>query len=67
MRMMAEEAEVRPEDILGHDLFLYNREKGSIWGANEEYVSIGRLDDLQCAFSSLKGFLAGEKQKAGDS
>lgn len=25
MRMLAEEAEIRPEDILGHDLFLYNR------------------------------------------
>ena len=63
MKTVAEAAGVKAEDILGHDLFLYNREKGSIWGANEEYVSIGRLDDLQCAFSSLKGFLAGEKQE----
>ena len=30
MRMMAEEAEVRAEDILGHDLFLYNRMPGTI-------------------------------------
>ena len=32
---MAEEAEVRPEDILGHDLFLYNRMPGTIWGFPE--------------------------------
>ena len=63
MKNIAEAADVKEENILGHDLFLYNREKGSVWGANEEYVSIGRLDDLQCAFSSLKGFLAGEKKE----
>ena len=60
MKTIAEAADVKEENILGHDLFLY---KGSVWGANEEYVSIGRLDDLQCAFSSLKGFLAGEKKE----
>ena len=47
MKTIAEAAGVKEENILGHDLFLYNREKGSVWGANEEYVSIGRLDDLQ--------------------
>lgn len=63
MKTVAQAAGVEEEAILGHDLFVYNREKGSVWGANEEYVSIGRLDDLQCAFSSLKGFLAGEKKE----
>ena len=57
MRTIAENAGVKEEDILGHDIFLYNRVKGSIWGANEEFVSSSRLDDLQCAFSSLQGFL----------
>ena len=59
LKIVAESAGVSPEDILGHDLFLYNRTPGTIWGAEEEFVSGPRLDDLQCAFSSLKGFLAG--------
>ena len=63
MRMMAEEAEVRPEDILGHDLFLYNRMPGTIWGSRNEFVSSPRLDDLQCAFASLEGFLQADKKK----
>ena len=54
---------MNPEDILGHDLFLYNRQRASIWGASGEFLSSGRLDDLQCAFSSLKGFLSGEKKE----
>ncbi len=59
MKTIAKCAGVKEEDILGHDLFLYNRMPGSIWGAGEEYISSARLDDLQCAFSSLKGFLKG--------
>ena len=61
MKMIAEAAGVEKDEILGHDLFLYNRQKASIWGASEEFISCGRLDDLQCAFASLKGFLGGKK------
>ena len=63
METIAQAAGVKAEDILGQDLFLYNRQKGCIWGAQEEFLSIGRLDDLQCAFASLKGFLGGEKKE----
>lgn len=57
LKQVAEAAQVDAEAILGHDLFLYNRMPGSIWGANREYLSIGRLDDLQCVFASQKAFL----------
>lgn len=62
MKLVAENVDAKEEDILGSDLFLYNRMNGSIWGANEEFISSPKLDDLQCAFSSLKGFLAGENE-----
>lgn len=57
MKLIAKEAGVEVSDILDTDLFLYSRMKGTILGLNEEYVASGRLDDLQCAFASLKGFL----------
>lgn len=63
MKQVAEAAGVKEEEILGHDLFLYNRQKGCIWGAEGEFISSSRLDDLQCAFASLKGLLAGEKKE----
>lgn len=47
-------------DILSHDLFVYNRQAPSVWGAKEEFLSSPRLDDIQCAFSSLAGFLESE-------
>jgi len=47
--------------ILGHDLYLYVREKASVWGVEEEYISAQALDDLQCAWGCTQGFLqAGE-------
>lgn len=58
MKTVARWAGVREEDILGHDLFLYSRTAGTIWGAREEFFSCGHIDDLQCAFATLKGFLA---------
>ena len=64
METIAESAGVEAETIVGHDLFLYNRTKGCVWGAGQEFLSVGRLDDLQCAFASLKGFLQAEE---GDS
>lgn len=63
MKLIAESAGVKEEDILSHDLYLYNRCKGSIWGADEEFVSSPKLDDLQCAYSTLTGFLEGDKKK----
>lgn len=64
METIAKAAGVKAGNIVGHDLFLYNRTKGCVWGAKQEFLSVGRLDDLQCAFASLKGFLEAEE---GDS
>ena len=60
MARIAELAGVTENDILAHDLYVYSRTPGSVWGASEEYISCGRLDDLQCAFSSMEGLIAGK-------
>lgn len=57
MKIIADEARVKKEEILGSDLYVFNRMQGSIWGAGREFISIGRLDDLECVYSSLRGFL----------
>lgn len=57
-QLVADELGVRADQVLARDLFLVNRVEGRVWGAAGEFVSAGHLDDLQCAFASLKGFLA---------
>ena len=50
--------------ILGHDMYLYIRQKSSIWGLNEEYISSAALDDLECAWACTQGFLAAPETAA---
>lgn len=57
-KLIAEEAGVAEADILDMDLFLCQRMKGTVLGLNGEFIASPRLDDLQCAFASLAGFLA---------
>jgi len=52
--LVAEEAGVTKEQLLGYDLYLYAREKGRLFGAKEEFVLSPRLDDLQCAYGCMK-------------
>ncbi|MBS6354905.1 MAG: M18 family aminopeptidase, partial [Oscillibacter sp.] len=58
--LLAQEAGADPADVLDHDLFVYDRQAPSIWGAEREFLSSPRLDDTQCAFASLTGFLESE-------
>ena len=44
--------------ILGHDLYLYVRQKATVWGMEEEYICAPALDDLECAWSCTQGFLS---------
>ena len=63
-KLMAQELGVEEKDIYGSDLYLYNRTAPSIWGAHEEFISSQHLDDLQCGFTSLKGFLKGNNEQS---
>ncbi len=64
MAMVAETAGVDEKAIIGHDLFLYNRQKGTVLGAENDLVCSAKLDDLQCAYASLAGFIAAENVKS---
>ena len=52
-RMIAEACGIEEEAIVGNDLYLYNRMPGTVWGANNEFISAPQLDDLECAYASV--------------
>lgn len=64
LREMANELKVDENDIISHDLFLYNRDEGRIFGVNNEYIISPRLDDLECVFASLRAFLSASDSKS---
>ena len=51
-------------EILGHDLYLYVRQKATVWGVDEEYISAAALDDLACAWCCTQGFLTASESRA---
>ena len=58
LSIVAEDLGLRRADILAHDLMLYNTEPPRLWGAQNEFLSAEKLDDLACAFASLEGFVS---------
>ena len=63
--VLAAEAGVKAEDILDADLVLATREKAVRMGLNGEYFMSGRIDDLECAYTTLWGFLQGRGEEEG--
>lgn len=63
-KLVAEAAGVEEEDVLDTDLFLYNRTKGTVFGLNQEFIAAPHLDDMQCAFASMKALLASEPEES---
>lgn len=61
LAIAARAAGVQQADILAHDLVLYNAQAPRLWGAEKEFLSAAKLDDLACAHASLEGFLAAEE------
>ncbi len=54
--LLAEELGCKKEEIVGSDLYVFNRMSGTIWGAEREFFSAPRIDNLMCAFGTLLGF-----------
>ncbi len=65
-QMVARVLNIDVKDIRGKDLFLVNRQKGITWGFEDEFVSSPKLDDLECAYTTLQGFLAADHKNKID-
>ena len=57
MQAIAEQAGATPEDIISHDLFVYNAEEGRVVGIGDELILAPRIDDLGCVYASMRAFL----------
>ncbi|MCK5779412.1 MAG: M18 family aminopeptidase [Psychrilyobacter sp.] len=57
LKLIAKENNLKVEDILDFDLFLYEFEKGTLVGLEEEMISAQKIDNLGSLFSGLHGLL----------
>ena len=61
--IICEKLNIAKEDIINFDLYLYNRQKGIVWGVDDEFVSSPRLDDLECVYTSIKALIDSRNDK----
>ncbi len=64
VKILAQELSIDPESIVDFDLFLYEYEKGSIIGINDEFISAGKLDDLAMVHAGIEALTDVEPSKA---
>ncbi|MBS9775704.1 MAG: M18 family aminopeptidase [Fusobacterium sp.] len=62
-KLIADYLKVDENKILSSDLTLYAREKGCFLGANDELISVGRLDNLAALHAGLFALLDTEDEK----
>lgn len=58
LSLLAKEAGVKKDEILDYEFYIYNCEKGTLWGLNEEFYSFPRLDNLTSVEACLCGILS---------
>lgn len=59
---LAAEAGCKKEELLGYDLYVYNRTPATRIGMEGEFFSAPRIDNLMCAFGTLEGFINSENE-----
>ena len=62
--LVASELGVEPDAIVSMDLFVINRTRGSVFGADNAFFCAPRIDDLQCAYTTLAALLEANQPKA---
>jgi len=60
LALVAKEVNVAIEDILDLDLNLYCLEEGMLIGANEEFMSCPRIDDLSMVYAAMEALINSE-------
>ena len=60
LKLIAEKMELKKEDILDFDLYVYSIEKGCLAGANEELISSPKIDNLASVYAGLLGLVEAE-------
>ena len=53
---------INKEDILSFDLGLYNMDEPTYVGLNKEFLVSPRIDNLECAYSTLDAFINSENE-----
>lgn len=54
---LARKLKTTKTNIVSFDLYLYPLQKAYYWGDNNEFITSNHLDNLECAYTTLLGFI----------
>lgn len=60
LKLIAKSANIKLEEILDFDLYVYATEKGCLLGVNEEFISAPKIDNLVSVYAGLLGLVEAE-------
>lgn len=61
LKLLANELNVSKESIIDFDLFLYDTQQGQFFGAEEEFISSGKLDNLAMVHAGIDALIGTEQ------
>ncbi len=64
LKLLANEVNTEMKNILDFEVFVYEAQRGTKLGINNEFLSAGRLDDLWLTFCGLESFCNAKNTKA---
>ena len=59
-QVLANELKMKPDDIVTWDLHVYDTQKGSLWGAQQEFIANSQLDNLASCHAAMTALMAVE-------
>lgn len=64
LRYLAQALKVDTSDILTFELNVFDTQKGSLWGANQEFITNSQLDNLASCHAAITALIASKQQNA---
>lgn len=62
--LIVKEYNLDKENVFGMELYIYNYYRGCLFGGNNEFISAPQIDNLECAYLSMLGFLNSKNAKS---
>lgn len=63
-KLLADRARAEAADLRSWDLAVYDVQRGSFWGADDEFIASARLDNLSSCHAALQALMATEQPSA---
>ncbi|MBQ9124768.1 MAG: M18 family aminopeptidase [Acholeplasmatales bacterium] len=66
LALIANKLNINKNDIISHDLYLALLDRGTLGGANDEFIMAPQIDNLECSYIALNSFINSTNTKSAN-